>query len=362
MNELAAKVFTGSDSLRHLSAFLTGNSFSQVFVLVDENTRKHCYPKIAPVLPTHSLIQIKSGEKNKTLGACELVWKKLTKQNADRKTLLINLGGGVIGDMGGFAAACYKRGIKFINLPTTLLAMVDASVGSKTGIDFLGFKNQIGLFADPEAVFIHTGFLKTLPEREIRAGLAEVIKHYLIADKKAFHELAELLTIKPGKQFDIRKIDWEPLVQKNIAIKSKIVSKDKFEAGGRKALNFGHTVGHALETYFLNKGIQILHGEAIAIGIIVETRISVYSGLMLRTEFPHVLLLIISVFKDLPGYHPNSIPTILKLMEQDKKNKDGKKQFSLLTRIGNCSVNNSVEDRIIIDSLKYYSEASYSYK
>jgi 3-dehydroquinate synthase len=356
MSTVKSRIFTGKDSLTHLSKFLSANSNSQTFVLVDENTLKHCYPKIKKLLPKHIVIQIKSGEKNKTLATCELVWNKLTDENADRKILLINLGGGVIGDLGGFAAGCYKRGIKFINIPTTLLAMVDASVGAKTGVDFNGFKNQIGLFNEPEAVFIHTGFLKTLPERELRAGLAEVIKHYLIADKKAFKELFDLIFPKQKKQFDIRKLDFDALVEKNIAIKSKIVAKDKFETAERKALNFGHTVGHAVETYFLNKGKDILHGEAVAIGLLCESRISFKQGSLLKSDYWEANLLVSKIFPGLPFLHKRNIPTILKLMKQDKKNASGQHQFTLLNNLGKFSINNSVDESVIIDSLEYYSE------
>ncbi len=331
--------------------------------MADENTFKHCYPKLKTHLPkAHTVIRIKSGEENKTIGTCETIWKKLTDANADRNSLLINLGGGVIGDMGGFAAGCYKRGIKFINVPTTLLAMVDASVGAKTAIDFMGFKNQIGLFNDPEGVYIYTDFLKTLSDRELKAGMAEVIKHYLIADSKAFFELASLITIKPGRQYNIRKLNWDALVEKNVAIKSKIVSQDKFEKGNRKALNFAHTVGHAVETFFLKKGVKLLHGEAVAIGIVCENHIAISLNLLQRDKIAHIFILLISLFPALPSFHKNSIPGILKLMQQDKKNVSGKYQFTLLNGIGNFSINNSVEEHVIIQALEYYSEMTRIHK
>ncbi|HLP50794.1 MAG TPA: 3-dehydroquinate synthase [Chitinophagales bacterium] len=344
-----SSVFTGSNSLKQFSKFLSGNSFSQLFMLVDENTFQYCYPLVKGTLPQHVVIQIKSGEKNKTLKTCEQVWKKLTEYNADRNTLLINLGGGVIGDLGGFAAGCYKRGIKFINLPTTLLAMIDASVGAKTGIDFNGYKNQIGLFNDPQAVFIHTVFLETLPHAELRSGFAEVIKHYLIADKKAFRSLT-------GKSDVLHTVDWNALVKKNVAIKSKIVLADKFEVGDRKALNFGHTIGHAVESYFLAKKIPVLHGEAVAVGIICESLISELCGKLSRAEYLQILRVMGAVFPDLPALEKKAIPTVLKLMQQDKKNTLGKINFTLLQGIGNFSINNFVEEDMIIHSLEYYSE------
>jgi 3-dehydroquinate synthase len=358
MGEIASNIFTGKNSLQSLSQFLASNSFSQIFVLVDENTQKHCYPLVNALLPEHKVIRIKSRERNKTLQTCEAIWEKLTDANADRVALLINLGGGVIGDLGGFAAGCYKRGIKFINLPTTLLAMVDASVGAKTGIDFMGFKNQIGLFNDPAAVFIHSNFLKTLADRELLAGFAEVIKHYLIADKDAFNEIGKLLAPKTAIADKIRKMDLDALVEKNVLIKSKIVSKDKFETGERKALNFGHTIGHALETYFLKHGGDVLHGEAVAIGIICEGWISLQNKAIQRSEYLAILQLIGAVFPELPAFKKQSIPAILRLIGQDKKSADAKNQFTLLQGIGNFSINNFVEESLIIQSLQYYSELS----
>ncbi|HRG89835.1 MAG TPA: 3-dehydroquinate synthase family protein, partial [Chitinophagales bacterium] len=277
--------------------------------------------------------------------------------NADRKALLLNLGGGVVGDMGGFAAGCYKRGIRFINMPTTLLAMVDASVGAKTGIDFNGFKNQIGLFSDPQAVFIHTGFLQTLPARELRAGFAEVIKHYLIADKKAFNVL--LKAVMTNNDFNLlQHTDWNALVKKNVTIKAAIVATDKYETGPRKGLNFGHTMGHAVESYYLAQGKKLLHGEAVAIGIICEAYISCVKGHLQRTDYLPILQLIGKVFTGLPHIVPDAIPAIVKLTGNDKKNTAGQNRFTLLNGIGNFSVDNNVEEETIINSLEYYSQLS----
>ncbi len=197
--------------IRHLSSVLQKGEYTQVHVLVDENTLKYCYPKVLHFLPQHGLIQITSGEEHKNLESCNQVWTKLTASKADRRALLINLGGGVIGDLGGFAAACYKRGIPFVNIPTTLLAMVDASVGGKTGVDFANYKNQIGVFAEPEAVIVDTAFLETLEERQLLSGFAEVIKPYLIADAAAFAELC-------NSKAHISTMPWEDLVRTNIYI------------------------------------------------------------------------------------------------------------------------------------------------
>lgn len=354
---IPANIYTGNNVLNALQKYLRSTKYTALFVLVDENTNKYCYPVVKDILPPHTVIRIKSGEKNKTLDACAQIWARLTAANADRKALLLNLGGGVVGDVGGFAAGCYKRGIRFINMPTTLLAMVDASVGAKTGIDFNGYKNQIGLFNDPEAVFVHTGFLQTLPARELRAGFAEVVKHYLIADKKAFNAL--LKTVMASNTYNLlQHTDWNALVKKNVAIKASIVAADKYETGPRKGLNFGHTIGHAVESYYLAQGKKLLHGEAVAIGMICEAYISCVKGCLLRTDYLPILQLIGRVFKGLPYLEPDVIPAIVKLTGQDKKNAGGQNRFTLLQGIGNFSVDNFVEEETVINSLHYYSQLS----
>ena len=345
-SKLPANIFIGSNSFKELSSFLK-TSFSSIFVLVDENTLRDCYPLIVSSLPKHSVIQIQSGEGNKNLATCELTWHKLTEANADRDCLLINLGGGVIGDLGGFAAGCYKRGIKFINIPTTLLAMTDASVGAKTGIDLMGFKNQIGLFNQPEAVFIDPVFLKTLPERELISGFAEVIKHYLIADKDAFNQIR-------NSKFEIHNLNWVELIEKNIKIKTAIVNQDPSENGARKALNFGHTIGHAVESIFLNnKERQLMHGEAVAVGMITESFISMKKELLSAEELEWINDVILHYF-DLPNINSFDLPNLLSFIKQDKKNVKQQTQFSLLNGIGNYSIDNSVEEEQILESLNYY--------
>lgn len=278
---------------------------------------------------------------------CEQVWQHLTDANADRRALLINLGGGVIGDLGGFAAGCYKRGISFINIPTTLLAMVDASVGAKTGIDFGGFKNQIGLFNEPEQVLIDTAFLDTLPERELVSGFAEVIKHYLIADKASFDALF-------AERRSIKEFGWEAIVQRNVAIKQAIVEADPLEQSTRKSLNFGHTIGHAVESFFLPDEIQkLLHGEAVAIGITCEAYISAQHGKLNEDELQRISQLILHYFK-LPYIAAQHFNSIVKLIGNDKKNVATQNRFTLLNGIGGFSIDNFVEDAAIIESLNYY--------
>ena len=211
-----------------LTDYLGNNSYSSIALLCDENTYELCLPKIMDCLPEHWLIQIESGEENKNIDTCQQIWMALTEGSFDRSALLINLGGGVISDMGGFAASTYKRGIDFINIPTTLLSQVDASVGGKLGIDFSHFKNHIGLFNEPEMIFIDSIFFDTLPKREIRSGFAEVIKHGLIADKTYWESIADL---------DINTKYWNEIVEQSVEIKKKVVKEDPFEAGLRKILN-----------------------------------------------------------------------------------------------------------------------------
>jgi 3-dehydroquinate synthase len=299
------------------------SNYSQVAILVDENTKRDCLSKL-PQIENALIIEIKSGEEYKNISTCNLIWEQLTINNFDRNSLLINLGGGVIGDMGGFCAATYKRGLEFIHIPTTLLAMVDASVGGKLGIDFKGFKNQIGLFNNPKAVLISPEFLETLAENELKSGFAEVVKHALISDNSLWVKL---------KNTPFNELDWESIINTSVQIKNKIVLADPFEKGERKKLNFGHTFGHAIESYYLEKGTPISHGEAVFMGMILETEISDLS----ETNKNEIKNYILSNFA-LP-YTPKK-SSLHKFLINDKKNQDGKINFTLLNGIGNCSLDN----------------------
>ena len=252
MKEIKAidySIWIGENSLSKFGI----STYSKVAILVDENTKRDCLHKL-PKIENAIIIEIKSGEEYKNISTCNFIWEQLTINNFDRNSLLINLGGGVIGDMGGFCAATYKRGLDFIHIPTTLLAMVDASVGGKLGIDFKGFKNQIGLFNNPKAVLISPEFLETLAESELKSGFSEVVKHALISDNSLWVKL---------KNTPFTDFDWGDIIDTNVQIKNKIVLADPFEKGERKKLNFGHTFGHAIESYYLEKGTPISHGEAV---------------------------------------------------------------------------------------------------
>jgi len=327
-----------------LGRFFSARSFSGVAVLVDENTKEHCYPFVAALLPSHSLIEIKSGEEEKTLRTCEVIWSGLTDLAFDRKALLINLGGGVIGDMGGFCAATYKRGIAFLNLPTTLLAQVDASVGGKLGVDFNGLKNHIGVFQEPERVIIHAGFLETLPKRELRSGFAEVLKHALIADAAYWKKLV-------SKSFENQP--WTEHLRHSVQVKSDVVAQDPREAGLRKILNFGHTIGHAVETALLDTPDKLLHGEAIAIGMMAEAWLSVRKSGLVQDEFEMIRQYLFQ------QYTPNAlsgevISKAEKLVLQDKKNEKAAIKASLLSAIGKAEYDVQISIEEVRQSLQEY--------
>jgi 3-dehydroquinate synthase len=332
----------------NIQAFINASDYDKVAVLVDENTRFHCLPLVHKAIKPTDIIEIESGEEKKTLDTCVQIWKELTDTRDERKSLLVNLGGGVIGDMGGFCAATYKRGIDFINIPTTLLSQVDASVGGKLGIDFLGFKNHIGTFELPRKVFIDTKFLKTLPERELRSGFAEVIKHCLIADKD-YWEIVSVV--------DFKDQNWPDIVNHSVKIKKKVVEEDPFEKGRRKILNFGHTIGHAIESYFLQKDEErLLHGEAIAAGMICEAYLSEkYCGLP-ESSVRSIESYIVKTFGRI-RISIGDIDEITKLCLQDKKNEKGIINFSLLEEIGNSVFNVGIEQNEIRKVLQLYANS-----
>ncbi len=309
----------GGDSLSKLDV----SNYSKVGILVDENTKRDCLHKL-PKIENSIIIEVTSGEINKSISICNYIWEQLSEHNFDRDSLLINLGGGVIGDMGGFCASTYKRGIDFIQIPTTLLAMVDASVGGKLGVDFNGLKNQVGLFSNPKAVLINPEFLQTLPEDQLKSGFAEVVKHALVSDKNLWKEIISV---------PFTEMNWEVIIETSIDIKNKIVISDPFEKGERKKLNFGHTFGHAVESYYLEKGTPILHGEAVFMGIIKESEFSSLTDL----DKNQIKNYILSNFQ-LPHFPSKS--ELLSFMRNDKKNFDKKINFSLLKEIGNCTINN----------------------
>lgn len=333
------------DSLGSLNRFLSSANYSSVFVLVDENTRQHCLPILKSVMGDVVVIETKSGEENKHLSSCETIWQQLIEHNADRKALCINLGGGVIGDMGGFAASCYKRGIDFINIPTTLLSQVDSSIGGKLGIDFKYGKNLIGLFRNPKAVFISPVFFKTLPQRQFINGWAEIFKHALIYDREQWQQY---------KETDILHTDMNDIVYHSLQIKKRVVEADPFEKGLRKILNFGHTIGHAIEAYSLeNENDSLLHGEAIAIGMICEAYLSVKRSGLTESELEEIRSVLLKHFpkRDIADFDTDKL---LSIMSIDKKNEGANIMAALLSGIGSCEYDKALTRDEILESIAYY--------
>lgn len=324
-----------------LNTLLAKMNPDHIAILVDENTKEHCLPLIQNK-DTAEVIEIRSGEVNKNLDTCTHIWSRMTDIGFGRQSVLVNLGGGVIGDMGGFCAATYKRGVRFVNIPTTLLAAVDANIGGKLGVDFQGFKNHIGLFQDPDAVIISDQFLATLPMEELRSGFAEVIKHGLIYDKHYYDQVTR--TRFPDH-------DWMEVIRASVGIKGDVVDKDPRESGLRKILNFGHTLGHGIETYKLNASSPVLHGEAVAIGMILEAHLSYRKGYLSMNEVNELARYLTEIY---PFIELPPVSEVIALTKQDKKNTAKGVQYSLLESYGKCTFNEPVETGWVEDAFDYY--------
>lgn len=315
--------------------FVKGRPYSNIIVLVDEHTKEHCYEKVKEKFDfDHLLIEIPSGEINKTLSTCQNVWQKMLDHNCDRKSLMINLGGGVIGDLGGFCASTYMRGIDFIQIPTTLLSQVDASVGGKLGVDLNKLKNIVGVFNNPQMVWVDTDFLASLPANELRSGYAEVIKHCLIADKLMWDSLKKYSSPNEIK-------DWSKIVADSIQIKNNVVLEDPKENGKRKILNFGHTIGHAIESLLLETENKLLHGEAIAQGMILEAKLSLDKNILSIEDYQEVKNYIELVFGEIDTQHLE-ISTLIKNATKDKKNFAGEIKMASIDAIGSCQYDISI--------------------
>lgn len=322
---------------------------SKKFVIVDENTEERCLPLLdwggVDALSNAEILTIEPGEEHKNIGVVNSLWEALLECGADRKSVVINLGGGVIGDMGGFVAATFKRGLDFIQVPTTLLSMVDASVGGKLGIDLSGQKNMVGLFQHPNAVFVAPEFLKTLDRRLLYSGFAEVLKHGLIADRAYWKQITNIP--------DIVEEDLESVIAKSIEIKHAIVEADFKESGERKKLNFGHTAGHAFETLLLETEYKLEHGEAVAAGMIVESYLSAATFESFQSDFEEVIAVLLKNYA-LPQLNEQVFPVLVDLMKNDKKNNGGKIEFVLLKQIGEASIGHVFEEEAILNALSFY--------
>jgi 3-dehydroquinate synthase len=335
-----------------LNTFITDGKFSKLFVLVDSNTHEVCLPKLMSNLETDidiEIIEIENGEKHKTIDTCVGVWNALSELDADRKSLLLNLGGGVVTDLGAFVASTFKRGIQYINMPTTLLAMVDASVGGKTGVDLGALKNQIGVINSGAMVLIDTSYLDTLPTNELRSGYAEMLKHGLIQNEGYWNRLRDLS--------NLTLTHLDALIYESVIIKNSIVTKDPLEKGLRKTLNYGHTLGHAIESLFLEDASKttLLHGEAIAVGMVLATFISTK-----QLGFPEQKLNDVkSTMIDLYGkveFDDDDYKEIISLLKFDKKNSHGNINFVLLNDIASPKMDCIVENKLIFEAFDFYND------
>jgi 3-dehydroquinate synthase len=338
----------GSVTEGTLSIVLQAYKDHNLIIVVDENTHDNCLEYMItsfPELERAEIILLPCGEENKVMEVCFQVWQAFTEYGFGRKDLVINLGGGVVTDMGGFIASIYKRGLKFINIPTSLLGMVDASIGGKTGIDMDRYKNQLGTFSHPTHIFIDPIFLQTLPEEEIFNGYAEMVKHALIKDVDLWEKIRVI-----HSEEELTTIDN---IYTSVKIKTEIVDGDPTEKGERKILNFGHTIGHALESYFLDKN-AISHGHAVALGMCAESFISLKRNWISKEIFKDIEATITASFPMI-SLNADEVSTIISLMYQDKKNEAGKILGSLLNGVGSCLYDIELSEEEIGESLFHLS-------
>ena len=352
-NTAKGTVFYKEEAYQKINDFLVQHTPSKIFILVDTNTHEHCLPGFLPKISTATtieIIEIEAGEPFKNLDTCLGVWQTMSDLEGDRKSLMINLGGGVVTDLGGFVASTFKRGINYINVPTTLLAMVDASVGGKTGVDLGNLKNQIGIISNAEMVIVDSDYLATLPSEEMRSGLAEILKHGLIADE-AYWE-------KVGNLSELTLNDLDDIIRVSVGIKAKVVAEDPYENGLRKTLNYGHTLGHAIESYCLTHTQKktLLHGEAVALGIILATYISKELKDFPSEKLDSITKRIVELYGKVE-FSKNDIDAIIDLMKYDKKNEAGKINFVLLKDIGETEIDCQVPNNIIFDAFEFYKNA-----
>lgn len=337
------------ESLSYLAEFLAKKKYSEVIILADSNTAEHCHPKLVELLPQLAaapLIVTLAGEANKNLSACEEIWAKMLNVHADRKAVLINLGGGVIGDMGGFVAACYKRGIDFIQVPTTVLSQVDSSIGGKLGVDFRYGKNLIGVFKNPVLVVISTVWLQTLEQRQVVNGFAEIYKHSLIQAPAQWEALSADLTIPP--------VNFYEILHDSLLVKKSVVEEDPFEKGWRKILNFGHTIGHAVEAYSLeNDENPLLHGEAIAAGMLMEAYIGTLTSGFSADNLQQMEKVLLAQY----GHYfiSDGIERDLwNSMALDKKNAGARILAVVLKDVGQPDIDVEITQELLEKALRYY--------
>ena len=347
---MESRIIISKDIEQQLSCALNSCACDKLFVLMDKTTYALCWPKLEKMLQSYQpiLITIEATDTHKDIDSLMNVWKILSDKCGTRQSCLLNLGGGMVTDLGGFAASTFKRGINFINIPTTLLAMVDASVGGKTGINFNGLKNEIGVFNDSRFVLIDTLFLKTLDAKNFYSGYAEMLKHGLISDEKMWKELISFSLFSP----DFEQL--QRMVSESIQVKEKIVEQDPHEQNIRKALNFGHTFGHAFESWSLSRK-PILHGYAVAYGMICELYLS-----CIKSGFPtEKMRATVRFIREHFGYLPitcDDYDELITLMTHDKKNRNGIINFTLLGEIGDIHINQTATKDEIKETLDFFRE------
>ena len=364
-NDMAQKVIFSEQLERTLETAIGECHPDRLFVLTDDNTRRLCWPVVKDYgcLAAAQLITIPAGDEHKNLTSLSHVWEQLQQGGATRHSLMVCLGGGMVTDLGGFAASTFKRGIAFINIPTTLLAMVDASVGGKTGINFCGLKNEVGVFSEAQAVIICTRFLQTLDMQNVLSGYAEMLKHGLISNKEHWAELLRFPIENLNRQDVEDTSDGQDpsgglasLLARSVAVKERIVVADPHEQGLRKALNLGHTIGHAIEEWsFKPTPNPLLHGYAVAYGLVGELYLSA-----VKCHFPtdrlRQTVQFVREHYGTPAITCNDYPALLRLMTHDKKNTAGTINFTLLADIGELQLNQSATDEEICEALDFLRE------
>lgn len=355
------RINCGPGALKDLDKLLNSNELrmSRVFVLVDRNTGRHCLSKLVaacPVLDSASLFELEGGESSKTLDSAQKLWDALLTAGADRHSLLVNLGGGVVSDLGGFAAASLKRGIPYVNVPTSLMGMADAAIGGKTGVNMGPLKNQLGFFCPPAAVFIDPSFLKTLSPEELRSGFAEVVKSSLVGDPVLWGRILRqgtenILSQDTGGKF------WLEMIGKTVAFKNRVTRQDFRENNIRRVLNFGHTIGHALESLFIDQDEnRLLHGDAVALGMIAETWLSQQLAGLGTAETSAIIAFLRAGYGDRivrisPMITGSSYDKVFGMLAHDKKNRDGALRFTLLESIGKPRINRPAGREAITEAL-----------
>lgn len=343
-------IIAGEDSLSVFHALFDSGDYNNrsFFILVDKNTENYCLSKLKEYIPSDKetpVISIPAGEQHKTMESAEKIWQFLTAHHADRGSVLINLGGGVTTDIGGFAASTYKRGISFINIPTSLMGMVDAAIGGKTGVNFNGLKNIIGLFNQPDSIYIFPEFLETLPEQEMKSGYAEILKYALINDKNLWNVMKD----KSMNNFE----SLEDLIAFSVLIKAEIIEQDPEEVGIRKTLNFGHTFGHALESFWHKNEKSISHGAAIAAGMICESYLSSKIN-NLTDEALKDIQATINKNYSWPSLSKKDIPEIIQIMLNDKKNQNTRINCSLLNKPGQGKYDQLIPQELLEEALNHF--------